>query len=101
MSTAYRPKAELRKDEAVAGGKVTLTCSTTIPSHGWKFFWYRGKKKESLTAQDVAVLSKDRISTSQGGVYWCRGGRGNPVYYTEYSNPIGIGNVDQLESKHN
>ncbi|XP_029696605.1 Fc receptor-like protein 5 [Takifugu rubripes] len=84
----YRPKAELRKDEAAAGGKVTLTCSTIIPSHGWKFFWYRGKKKDSLTAQDVAFLSNDRISTSQGGVYWCRGGRGNPVYYTEYSNPI-------------
>ncbi|TWW63456.1 hypothetical protein D4764_03G0004640 [Takifugu flavidus] len=84
----YRPKAELRKDAAAAGGKVTLTCSTIIPSHGWKFFWYRGKKKDSLTAQDVAFLSNDRISTSQGGVYWCRGGRGNLVYYTEYSNPI-------------
>ncbi|TWW63473.1 hypothetical protein D4764_03G0004810 [Takifugu flavidus] len=84
----YRPKAELRKDVAAAGGKVTLTCSTIIPSHGWKFFWYRGKKKDGLTAQDVAFLSNDRISTSQGGVYWCRGGRGNPVYYTEYSNPI-------------
>lgn len=100
MSTAYRPKAELRKDEAAAGGKVTLKCSTIIPSHGWTFFWYRGKKKDSLTAQDVAFLSNDRISTSQGGVYWCRGGRGNPVYYTEYSNPIGIGNIDTLESKH-
>ncbi|XP_029696618.1 Fc receptor-like protein 5 [Takifugu rubripes] len=85
----YRPKAELRKDAAAAGGKVTLTCSTITPSHGWKFFWYRGKKKDSLTAQDVAFLSNDRISTSQGGVYWCRGGRGNPVYYTNYKRSCG------------
>lgn len=97
MPTAYRPKAELWKEETAAGEKVTLTCFTIIPSHAWKFLWYRGKKKDNLTTEDVAFLSNDRISTSQGGVYWCRGGRGNPVYYTEYSNPIGIGNIAKLE----
>lgn len=98
MATACRPKARLRGEEVPAGEHVNLKCSTIIPSPGWKFFWYRGKKNgDTLTAQDVAFLSNDRISTSQGNVYWCRGGRGNPVYYTEYSNPIGIGNIGKLE----
>lgn len=68
------------------------------PSPGWTFFWYRGKQKDdSLTTQDVNFLSGDTISTSQRGVYWCRGGRGDPIYYTEYSSPIGTGNSGRLE----
>lgn len=89
--------AQLTKYEAPEGGRVTLTCSVTTP--GWKFFWYRGRKTgDSLTGKDATFLSSDRISTSQPGVYWCRGGRGNPVYYTEFSSPIGISNVSKVEA---
>lgn len=90
--------AQLTKHQAPEGGGVTLMCSTTTP--GWKFFWYRGRRTgDSLTAGDAAFLSNDRISTSQPGVYWCRGGRGNPVYYTEYGGPIGIGNASKVEAR--
>ncbi|XP_073330723.1 Fc receptor-like protein 5 [Pagrus major] len=83
-----RPKAELRADDRdiPVGGSVTLTCSVN-PSAGWKYFWYRGEKtSEHLTTQ----LSAGRIRVSEEGVYWCRGGRGEPVYYTEYSDPITV-----------
>ncbi|XP_073330724.1 Fc receptor-like protein 5 [Pagrus major] len=85
---ANRPKAELRADDRdiPVGGSVTLTCSVN-PSAGWKYFWYRGEKtSEHLTTQ----LSAGRIRVSEEGVYWCRGGRGEPVYYTEYSDSITI-----------
>ncbi|XP_055757083.1 LOW QUALITY PROTEIN: leukocyte immunoglobulin-like receptor subfamily B member 2 [Salvelinus fontinalis] len=28
------------------------------------------------------------VSVSDGGQYWCRAGRGDPVYYTLYSDPV-------------
>ena len=87
--TANRPKAELRADDRdiPVGGSVTLTCSVKPSSSGWKYFWYRGEKtSEPLSSQ----LSAGPIRVSEGGVYWCRGGRGDPVYYTEYSDPVTV-----------
>ncbi|XP_073331712.1 Fc receptor-like protein 5 [Pagrus major] len=89
---ANRPKAELRADDRdiPVGGSVTLTCSVNQSSSGWKYFWYRGEKpSEHLTTQ----LSAGRIRVSEEGVYWCRGGRGEPVNYTEYSDPITINKI--------
>ncbi|KAM8746836.1 Fc receptor-like protein 4 [Acanthopagrus schlegelii] len=86
---ANRPKAELRADDRdiPVGGSVTLTCSVKPSSSGWKYFWYRGEKtSEPLSSQ----LSARPIRVSEGGVYWCRGGRGDPVYYTEYSDPVTV-----------
>ncbi|XP_042368640.1 uncharacterized protein LOC121962450 [Plectropomus leopardus] len=84
-----RPKANLRKN-VLAGGRVALTCSlSTSSSSGWKYFWYRGNTaSEPLTAQDAVFLTNETISVPQGGLYWCRGGRGEPVYYTEYSDSV-------------
>ncbi|XP_036967026.1 Fc receptor-like protein 5 [Acanthopagrus latus] len=87
--SSNRPKAELRADDRVipVGGSVTLTCSVKPSSSGWKYFWYRGEKtSEPLSSQ----LSAGPIRVSEGGVYWCRGGRGDPVYYTEYSDPVTV-----------
>lgn len=79
---------------------MTLTCSVISPSSGWKYFWYRGKKShEALTARDVVFLSGEKIMVSQGGLYWCRGGRGNPVYYTEYSDAIGTDSIGKTKKK--
>uniref|UniRef100_A0A671TL99 Ig-like domain-containing protein n=1 Tax=Sparus aurata TaxID=8175 RepID=A0A671TL99_SPAAU len=83
------PKAELRADDRdiPAGGSVTLTCSVNPSSSGWKYFWYRGEKtSEPLTSQ----LSAGPIRVSEGGVYWCRGGRREPVNYTECSDSVTI-----------
>ncbi|XP_055362954.1 titin-like isoform X2 [Betta splendens] len=83
--TASKPKAELRSDETdiPVGGSVTLGCSVTSSS-GWKYYWYRDKSSEVLITQD------GETSVSQEGLYWCRGGRGNPVYYTQYSDSVRI-----------
>ncbi|XP_030287734.1 uncharacterized protein LOC115590496 isoform X2 [Sparus aurata] len=88
---SHKPKANLRKDNRAYAGRTnrTLTCSVNPSSPGWKYFWYRGKKtSEPLTTHDVFFISNEKISVSQGALYWCRGGRGQPVYYTEYSNSI-------------
>ncbi|XP_010783565.1 Fc receptor-like protein 4, partial [Notothenia coriiceps] len=89
LKTEPKPKAQLR-DIFPGGGNVTLTCSVGPSSaSGWRYFWYKkGKTSEPLKTQDVVFLTNDRISVSRGGVYWCRGGRGNPVYYTEYSDAV-------------
>ncbi|XP_067436750.1 Fc receptor-like protein 5 [Thunnus thynnus] len=89
----YRPKAKLSADntDIPVGGSVTLTCSVVPSSSGWIYDLYKGKKtSEPLNTQDAVFQSTGQISVSQGGLYWCRGGRGDPVYYTEYSDSIRI-----------
>nr|XP_040038237.1 uncharacterized protein LOC120822532 [Gasterosteus aculeatus aculeatus] len=91
LSVSAQPKAQLSKDSPVEGS-VTLTCSvgsSSSSSSGWKYFWYRDKKtSEPLKPGDGVLPQSGSISPSDGGVYWCRGGRGDPVYYTEYSHPV-------------
>ncbi|XP_040887733.1 uncharacterized protein LOC121177471 [Toxotes jaculatrix] len=94
MVSADRPNANLSADDRAfpIGGSVALTCSVNPSSSGWDYYWYRGKKtSEPLTNQDVVFHSSGQsISVSQEGLYWCRGGRGDPVYYTEYSGSVTI-----------
>ncbi|CAI5682903.1 unnamed protein product [Oreochromis niloticus] len=88
-----RPKASISADSRVfpEGDTVTLTCSVTPSAPGWSYYWYRGKKtSEPLTMAEVVLHSDGQIGVSQEGDYWCRGGRGNPVYYTDYSDVISI-----------
>ncbi|XP_071314968.1 low affinity immunoglobulin gamma Fc region receptor II-like [Trachinotus anak] len=87
-----KPRASLTADTTVipAGGRVTLTCSVD-PSSGWKYDWYRDNKlSEPLNTHDADFHTTGQISVSQGGVYSCRGGRGDPVYYTEKSQEVRI-----------
>ena len=37
-----------------------------------------------------ATLRLWRSALSDTGQYWCRAGRGSPVFYTEYSDPVYI-----------
>ncbi|CAI5682971.1 unnamed protein product [Oreochromis niloticus] len=94
IEITYKPKAKLRADNTAVpvGGSVTLTCSVNpSSSSGWKYYWYRDEKSsEALTTQDAVFHSNGQISVSQEGLYRCRGGRGNPVYYTEYSQEVQI-----------
>ncbi|XP_071314967.1 low affinity immunoglobulin gamma Fc region receptor II-like [Trachinotus anak] len=87
-----KPRASLTADTTVipAGGRVTLTCSVD-PSSGWKYDWYRDNKlSEPLNTHDADFHTTGQISVSQGGVYSCRGGRGDPVYYTKYSQEVTV-----------
>uniref|UniRef100_A0A3B3HPS2 Ig-like domain-containing protein n=1 Tax=Oryzias latipes TaxID=8090 RepID=A0A3B3HPS2_ORYLA len=66
----------------------TLTCSVNPSSSGWSYYFHRGE--EVLTVQNTDFHSNREIRVSQGGVYRCRGGRGGPVYYSEFSDPVTI-----------
>ncbi|CAI5686290.1 unnamed protein product [Oreochromis niloticus] len=89
-----QPKLQITSDmrDIPVGGSVTLTCSVNpSSSSGWKYYWYRDEKSsEALTTQDAVFHSNGQISVSQEGLYRCRGGRGNPVYYTEDSQSVRI-----------
>ncbi|XP_061566591.1 uncharacterized protein LOC133420782 isoform X2 [Cololabis saira] len=87
------PKAQLRADVRLipVGGRVTLSCSVNPSSSGWRYYWYRDEESsEPLTSPDAVFQSDGQISVSQGGIYWCRGGRGEPVYYTTFSDAVNI-----------
>ncbi|XP_017164083.1 basement membrane-specific heparan sulfate proteoglycan core protein-like isoform X2 [Poecilia reticulata] len=87
----YRPTASLtaRNYNIPAGGSVALSCSVH-GSAGWRFDWFR---QESVhhSAQSIRNNEPDGIiRVSEGGVYSCRGGRGDPVFHTETSNAVSI-----------
>ncbi|XP_031648950.1 uncharacterized protein LOC116354067 [Oncorhynchus kisutch] len=85
------------------GDSVTLSCEVDKTSTGWRFSWYRtvpyraglpslSDKSYSLQPLSDNVTSEDSYTlipagpTPTGG-YVCRAGRGDPVYYTLYSEP--------------
>uniref|UniRef100_I3JM84 Ig-like domain-containing protein n=1 Tax=Oreochromis niloticus TaxID=8128 RepID=I3JM84_ORENI len=98
VETSSKPRATLTAQSSVipAGGSVTLSCSVE-GSAGWKFDWFR-RDSVSSKAQLMRGNEANRvISVSQGGLYHCRGGRGDPVYYTEDSSDVTV--VETFPSK--
>ena len=83
-----QPKATLTAEQTVipAGGSVSLNCSVE-DSSGWKYYWYH---HNTLIMEDAA----GPITVSEGGVYRCRAGRGDPVYYTDYSDALTLNTTD-------
>ncbi|XP_051255842.1 uncharacterized protein LOC127363446 isoform X2 [Dicentrarchus labrax] len=92
--SSHRPMANLSADNRAfpVGGSVTLTCSMNPSSSGWKYFWYKGEKTSEPLAMEDAVANGE-IRVSQEGLYWCRGQRGSPAYYTEYSDSINVNKI--------
>ncbi|XP_059396152.1 Fc receptor-like protein 5 [Carassius carassius] len=86
-----KPKPELTSDPAGAaltGNTVTLICHMN-PATGWDFYWY----KHTLNSETKTHTNSYRVkidSVSAGGQYWCRAGRGKPVYYTQYSDALWV-----------
>uniref|UniRef100_A0AAZ1X4I7 Ig-like domain-containing protein n=1 Tax=Oreochromis aureus TaxID=47969 RepID=A0AAZ1X4I7_OREAU len=89
--TAGKPRATLTAQSSIlpAGGSVTLSCSVE-GSAGWKFDWFRRDSQFSGAQKIGAGTSEHTISISEGGIYYCRGGRGDPVFSTEDSAPVTI-----------
>nr|XP_024654971.1 uncharacterized protein LOC112430749 [Maylandia zebra] len=89
--SSSKPRATLTAQSSVipAGGSVTLSCSVE-GSAGWKFDWFR-RDSVSSKAQLMRGNEANRvISVSQGGLYHCRGGRGDPVFSTEDSSGVTV-----------
>ncbi|XP_039901063.1 uncharacterized protein LOC120741984 [Simochromis diagramma] len=84
-----KPRATLTAGTTIipVGGSVTLTCSVQS-SDGWKYEWFR-RTQTTYEGQIRDQQNRD-IRVSQGGIYSCRGTRGNPVYYTDRSDDVTI-----------
>uniref|UniRef100_A0A669E5B7 Ig-like domain-containing protein n=1 Tax=Oreochromis niloticus TaxID=8128 RepID=A0A669E5B7_ORENI len=96
--SSSKPRATLTAQSSVipAGGSVTLSCSVE-GSAGWKFDWFRRDSVSSKAQLTRGNEANRVISVSQGGLYHCRGGRGDPVYYTEDSSDVTV--TETLPSK--
>lgn len=85
---AHRPRPTLRADRTAipVGGAVTLICSVE-GSTGWKYEWFRrtSDSDEEMVLADGNGM-ENLISVAQAGIYWCRGRRGNPIFFTEQSD---------------
>uniref|UniRef100_A0A7N6AJ98 Ig-like domain-containing protein n=1 Tax=Anabas testudineus TaxID=64144 RepID=A0A7N6AJ98_ANATE len=99
LTVSDKPKAKLTTTIIPVRGSVTLNCSVN-PSSGWKYYWYRGdQSSELLIRHDDVFNSSGQISVSQEGQYWCRGGRGEPVYYSQYSQSVRINTLAKPKAK--
>uniref|UniRef100_A0A3P8ZJI4 Ig-like domain-containing protein n=1 Tax=Esox lucius TaxID=8010 RepID=A0A3P8ZJI4_ESOLU len=75
--------------DILTGDSVTLTC--TVESSGWRFYWYRHRQdSEPVASTSGSSYTLSQVNVSDGGQYRCRAGRGDPVYYTQYSEPVHI-----------
>ncbi|KAL6490972.1 hypothetical protein MHYP_G00013170 [Metynnis hypsauchen] len=90
---AEKPKPELtssHKGAALIGNPVVLYCKLD-QSAGWRFYWSKHTQSpENETKTETHSYTISSVSVSDGGQYWCRAGRGNPVYYTHYSDALWI-----------
>ncbi|XP_037403283.1 Fc receptor-like protein 5 isoform X2 [Pygocentrus nattereri] len=90
---AEKPKPELtssHKGAALIGNPVVLSCKLD-QSAGWRFYWSKHTQSpENETKTETHSYTISSVSVSDGGQYWCRAGRGTPVYYTHYSDALWI-----------
>ncbi|XP_072544715.1 contactin-6-like [Salminus brasiliensis] len=97
ITVAVKPKPELRfslKGAALRGSSVTLEC-VLDQSAGWRFYWTKhtqNPQNEFSTETHSHTISS--VSVSDGGQYWCRAGRGDPVNYTPYSDALWVNVTD-------
>lgn len=84
-----RPTVMTNRRTIPVGRSVKLICSME-DSAGWKYYWFRSTSVFS-ESQIIRDSEPDKvISISQGGIYHCKGGRGNPVFFTEDSDAVTI-----------
>ncbi|XP_056104302.1 Fc receptor-like protein 3 [Rhinichthys klamathensis goyatoka] len=88
-----QPKPELTSDPAGAaltGNTVTLTCRMDPSTEDWDFYWYKHTLNPETEKKKTHSYSLKIDSVSDGGQYWCRAGRGKPVYHTQYSDALWV-----------
>ncbi|XP_047668872.1 carcinoembryonic antigen-related cell adhesion molecule 5-like [Tachysurus fulvidraco] len=95
LSVSEKPKPQLtsnHKGAALTGNSVTLYCTLTPQSAGWKFYWYKytGRDWTETKYNETDSYTISSVILSDGGHYKCRAGRGNPDYYTVYSDVLWV-----------
>ncbi|XP_066499425.1 carcinoembryonic antigen-related cell adhesion molecule 5-like [Hoplias malabaricus] len=95
LSVSEIPRPTLnssRSGSVLRGNPVTLNC-TLGQSAGWTFYWSRVTQSPEInTSSSIYTISS--VSDSNGGQYRCRAGRGDPVYYTHYSDALWVNVTD-------
>ncbi|XP_066537348.1 Fc receptor-like protein 5 [Hoplias malabaricus] len=93
LSVKEKPKPELTsscKGPAVRGQPVVLFCELG-QSAGWTFYWSKHTHNpENEISTETHSYTISSVSDSDGGQYWCRAGRGNPLYFTHYSDALWV-----------
>ncbi|XP_046707902.1 Fc receptor-like protein 5, partial [Silurus meridionalis] len=92
LTVAEKPEPDLTSDlkgAALTGNSVTLYCTLKLQSAGWKFYWSKDTQSRETETETNHYLFRS-VSVSDGGQYRCRAGRGNPVYYTYYSDALWV-----------
>ncbi|CAK6976544.1 uncharacterized protein si:ch211-163c2.2 [Scomber scombrus] len=99
LTVSYPPAAVLTVSPLwlSPGDSVTLSCEVEHPSAGWRFYWYKTVPKLSDYSYIYELLPGSINGTEQDSYiihgpthtagHMCRAGRGDPVYYTQYSKP--------------
>ncbi|KAF5892764.1 Fc receptor-like protein 5, partial [Clarias magur] len=88
------PKPDLTSDvkaAALTGNSVTLTCTLNLSSAGWKFYWIKDTQSTETYTHSYTFTP---VRVSDGGQYKCRARRGNPVYYTHYSDALWVNVIE-------
>uniref|UniRef100_A0A3B3BW55 Ig-like domain-containing protein n=1 Tax=Oryzias melastigma TaxID=30732 RepID=A0A3B3BW55_ORYME len=71
----------------LVGDRVTLSCSVE-KSAGWKYEWFR--RTSHTSEYRINDGENGNIRVSQGGIYRCRGSRGEPAVYSDISDEVTI-----------
>ncbi|XP_067255906.1 Fc receptor-like protein 5 isoform X1 [Chanodichthys erythropterus] len=69
---------------------MTLTCHMDPSTGYWDFYWYKHTLNPETEKRERNPYRLKIDSMSDGGQYWCRAGRGKPVYYTNYSDALWV-----------
>ncbi|XP_014831870.1 PREDICTED: obscurin-like isoform X2 [Poecilia mexicana] len=86
------------------GASVTLSCEVKPSSAGWRFYWYKAVPDLSKdnyrydplpditggTVENVYIVYGQKHTAG----FSCRGGKGNPELFTEYSEPRFVWSAD-------
>ncbi|XP_016521720.1 obscurin-like isoform X5 [Poecilia formosa] len=86
------------------GASVTLSCEVKPSSAGWRFYWYKAVPDLSQNnytydpLPDITGGTVENIYIVYGqkhtAGFSCRGGKGNPELFTEYSEPRFVWSAD-------
>ncbi|XP_046907633.1 titin-like isoform X2 [Hypomesus transpacificus] len=100
LTVKNRPQPVLRVSPSWLnpGDSVTLSCEVGDSSTGWSFSFYRAAPSLPDQPYSVELLSDREQTTGNSSTlqlaapshtagYMCRAGRGETVYYSDYSNP--------------
>ncbi|KAI5104581.1 Fc receptor-like protein 5 [Silurus meridionalis] len=89
VSETPKPVLTSNLQEVLTGNSVTLNCTLNLQSEGWKFYWSKHTQSRDPESKENHYSIRS-VSVSDGGQYWCRAGRGNPFYYTHYSDALSL-----------